>query len=169
MSLNQYLADWKHHDGYYVREVVSVPGLSASEIFDVCSDWFEQEYTAVSIEDEGQVMHKGNGIIILKGWRWYTEGFGDSQQKLWSTIRVEVRDERFRYSIYDVYTDQADSPFEGVENEFNLGLRVDQLYRKDGTMREGQFKDRALDVFDALEEYRSGLRALEKVKARKIR
>ncbi len=33
ISLNQYLADWKHHDGYYVREVVSMPGMDASDIF----------------------------------------------------------------------------------------------------------------------------------------
>jgi hypothetical protein len=80
-------------------EVVQAPGVSQSELYSRAKLWFASTFK--SAKDVVQADEKEAGVVQGTGWSTtYVKSLGiPSPQKLWYTVKIAVKDGRYKYDI----------------------------------------------------------------------
>lgn len=85
----------------FFQEVVDAPGRSASELHQQSRLWFAETFK--SSQDVIQLDDSEAHIIIGKAW----SPLQDRGDRIWYTFKVECKDGRYRYTMYDVEYDSG--------------------------------------------------------------
>lgn len=118
--------------------VVEVPGASQAELYSRAREWFATSFgSAKSVlemddRESGKLIGDANSMFTIH----YGGLLGDAPCRLWRTIRVEVKDGRFRYA----FTGFATSGYEGTQQQAspleNWFKPTKYTYSKDGTPKQ---------------------------------
>lgn len=82
--------------------IVQVDDVSSDELYNRAKRWFVDTYK--SGKDVIQLDDKENGEIIGKGFfeeMWMVTFYGGQNVNVWQTIKVQMKDGRYRYEITD--------------------------------------------------------------------
>jgi len=83
------------------QEVIDVPERSADELHQSARVWFAEAYK--SSQDVVQLDDPETNVIIGKAW----SPLQDRGDRIWYTLKVECKDGRYRYTMYDVEYDSG--------------------------------------------------------------
>lgn len=83
-------------------DVIQLQGVSKDEIYKRAKHWFINTYS--SGKDVIQLDDKENGEIIGKGCFkafWMISFYAGQNVNVWKTIKIQIKNDRFRYEITD--------------------------------------------------------------------
>ena len=105
----------------YYSETEKVDGINSKELFIRAKQFYVNNFK--SAKDVIQMDDKEAGIIIGKGLSQYyikIVGVDNGPHQLWYTIKIQVKDGRYKYEIYDFFLSGLESAQkERVESQFN--------------------------------------------------
>jgi len=97
-------------DGSYkVQQVIEAEGKTAEQIYGATKAWFSSSYT--SAQDVIQSDDPYNYILVGRAWSGIdvkVMGIA-AEPKLWYTLKIEAKDGRARYTIYNMEYDGSSS------------------------------------------------------------
>jgi hypothetical protein len=118
----------------FYTEVVTVDSISSKELYLRARQFFVDNFK--SANDVIQVDDKEAGVLIGKGLSQYyikIAGVNNGPHQLWYTIKIMVKDGRYKYEIYDFFHSGVDK----IERD-----RVERQFTKEAYYkRNGQPKD----------------------------
>ena len=83
-------------------DVVQLQGVSKDEMYKRAKHWFIDSFN--SGKDVIQFEDKENGEVISKGCFktiWMTNFYSSQSINVWKTIKIQIKDDRYRYEITD--------------------------------------------------------------------
>ncbi|HZY10887.1 MAG TPA: DUF4468 domain-containing protein [Bacteroidota bacterium] len=107
-------------------EVVEVDSASSVQLYDRAKRWFVHTYN--SSKDVIQLDDKEKGEIIGKGFfqdTWMVTFYAGQNVNVWQTIRVQVKDFKYRYEITDFIMRYYVSPSESTRGR-DIDLPVEE-------------------------------------------
>ncbi len=134
-------------------EVVPARGTSQPELYTRGKLWFAGTFT--SAKDVLQVEEKDAGILQGSGWQTiYTQVMGaTAPDKLWYTVKITVKDGRYKYDITDLRLDSNTSGTGTTPIEAFLFVE-----HKNKTLRNITLSRRAL-IAEATQKLAAGIKA----------
>lgn len=115
------------------QSIIELPGVEAKEIFKRANFWFIDAFKSpndvinYNSQEEGIISGKGNVNLT-----WVNEKAAiviPVTVKLAFSVKIEVKEEKLRYSIYDILiSDLTLLNFRGIESEFTQ----EKMYSKKG-------------------------------------
>jgi hypothetical protein len=115
------------------QSIIELPGVEAKEIFKRANFWFIDSFKSpndvinYNSQEEGIISGKGNVNLT-----WVNEKAAiviPVTVKLAFSVKIEVKEEKLRYSIYDILiSDLTLLNFRGIESEFTQ----EKMYSKKG-------------------------------------
>lgn len=113
--------------------VVEAPGMSSEKLFQNAKLWFLESFQStkdvISFEDDRLGAIAGNGIFTI-----YSEFMGRPiDRQVYFSVRIEVKENRFRYSISDLTIGPTRYP---VINQ----IHPKYLFKKNGKPVESEWK-----------------------------
>lgn len=120
-------------------EVVQVEGISPEKLYGRARQWFAETYN--SSESVLDLEDAANHKLIGKAWSpIYIEGYMGMTVpiKMWYTIKLFMRDGRYKYDITDIYYEGEANQHNGwkaTKNPCEMFLVGDGYYRKNGKPR----------------------------------
>jgi len=90
---------------YEVQHVVEAKGQTAAQLYGAAKVWFASNYN--SVQDVIQSDDSANYVIVGRAWSGIplTVMGVATEQQLWYTLKVEAKDGRARYTIYNMEYD----------------------------------------------------------------
>lgn len=126
-------------DRIIFSEVVQVEGVNADQLYSRARQWFAETYK--SSESVLDLQDATNHKLIGKAWsQIYIEGYMAMTVpiKMWYTIKLFMKDGRYKYDITDIYYEGEASQHNGwktIKNPCEMFLVGDGYYRKNGKPR----------------------------------
>lgn len=125
------------------QEVIEVAGATADQLYNAARLWFSKTYNnseaVLELDDRQAGALMGTGFSKI-----YTKVMGLSNSaKLWSTMQVEVKDGRYRYTLNDIRVQDYPSdynltpaklPINAIWPEGKDLRKVEKLYREDSLL-----------------------------------
>lgn len=92
-------------------KVVEVAGATKSELFARAKVWLAKSTTSAKSAIEAE--DKDAGVLVAKGYQ-IVDGFGglDAPAKLWYTVKITVKDGKYRYNLTDFKYDWSTIPYQ---------------------------------------------------------
>lgn len=129
------------------NEVVQVDGASKNELFLRSVQYFANEFK--SANDVIQMKDKESAIIIGKGLTsFYITFMGTvSEMNLWFSIKIQSREGRYKYEIYDFYYKSVSGQYSGMTGTMNQWFDKENYFKKNGKVRtiNEQYKEKTLE------------------------
>lgn len=91
--------DWKYNDQGEVSysEVIELPGRGKDDLYNAARLWYANTYR--NSKEVLEVDDRDAGRLIGTGFSTIDP---PSKRKLWATVKIEVKDGRYRYTMYDI-------------------------------------------------------------------
>lgn len=119
--------------------VVPAEGANQAELYGRAKVWVASTYR--SGKDATLVEDVATGVILIKGWIPWSSGFYSGEVvKLWHTVRIAVKDGRFRYEITDLEVQMYATNV--VPNPRKIPVGPYPLYKKNGEYDKAMDKHR---------------------------
>ena len=131
-------------------DVILFDSFSKNDIYFSANEWFVNTFN--SAESVIQMNDKEKGIIIGKGYSdvYSKTSLSIIQSKLYYTIKIEIKENKYKFSIYDIYylayPNQADLNPKPLTSEFLYSIYMKEDYNK--TSFSGKSKLRLTYVSD---------------------
>lgn len=124
---NKEIENWKNHDLSLIEfhrndnneieysEVVQVEGMTKTELYNAArlwyADYFQDSKEVLELDD------REGGVLIGTGWGdlYYRSNIGLSKQKLWKTIKIQVKDGRYKYTIQNIEFESYPGQYTSVQ------------------------------------------------------
>lgn len=118
------------------ESVIDAPGLSSEQLYQNAKVWFLDTFRSskdvITFEDPQIGIVSGNGLFNI-----YSEFMNQTiERTVYFSVRIEVKDNRFRYSISDLRVGSSISEPYPVQKQFH----PDFLYKKNGKPVESEWK-----------------------------
>jgi hypothetical protein len=122
---------------YEFQQVIAVPGATADQLYKAAKIWIANTYKSPEVI---QLDDPESFLLICDGWSPIPKSMVTHQ--LWHKIKIEAKDGRFRYTIYELEYDfgpEATSPYKEWLHLFppEERLRAGKRHRSDKKLREG--------------------------------
>lgn len=125
------------NDGVLKYEaVIDAPGLSSSQLYQNAKVWFLDTFRSskdvITFEDPQIGIFSGNGLFNI-----YSQFMNQTiERTVYFSVRIEVKENRFRYSITDLRVGSSISEPYPVAKQFH----PDFLFKKNGKPVESEWK-----------------------------
>lgn len=118
------------------EEVIDAPGISSEQLYQNAKIWFLDTFRSskevITFEDPEIGIVSGNGLFNI-----YSQFMNQTiERTVYFSVRIEVKENRFRYSISDLRVGSAISEPYPVEKQFH----PDFLFKKNGKPVESEWK-----------------------------
>lgn len=153
---NQIIKDFPTDENGDVNfnEVVQIEDVNKDELYLRGIQYFANEFK--SANDVIQMKDKEASIIIGKGFtNFYVTVLGvPSEINLWFSIKIQSKDGRYKYEIYDLYYKTVDGQMAGTVVPFSNWFDESNYFKRNGKVRtiNEQYKDKTLSEIESLKE-----------------
>jgi hypothetical protein len=109
-----------------VREVIE-SGHSKAELFQLSNEWLVDTFS--SADAVIQFKDKQEGVVMGKGYFQYFD-IAYGQTRIWFTLKMEVKEQKARISIYDFITEKVAThkKIDGILSKSHWDTVKDRVY-----------------------------------------
>jgi len=159
-TMQAYLSNFEKDDKrkYHIQEIVMSDGQSKEQLFDALRVWMAEHF-----EDEGFALEADDmeaGILVGRGWTYLGITPDWSAVKMHYSIRIEVRDGKYRFRIFQVEFDNHTTDDNRVGMS-RLTDKVSEAYHENGHIELGAEYTFAVDALQAIIDSKESLMSLD--------
>jgi Domain of unknown function (DUF4468) with TBP-like fold len=139
---------------YYIQEVVRSDAQTKDQLFTALSTWMHEHF-----EDADSVLDaedRAEGILVHRGWTYAGTTEDGSAAKMFYSIKITVRDGKYRFRLFHVEFDEASSD-ESTSGSSTLADKINDAYDEDGQIEPGAHYTFASEVLQSLVDTKESL------------